>query len=201
MKLLLLLTEAFDINDPKQVADRIEVYRRISKESNGPGERATAENLLNKLIIAAKAAGTYREPKAKPTYDKPKSDSYYWGYANSKYGHNAKKEEPKKEPPKQDSNPAAFKVVFLGHYEDFSNNSNKVWGWGTKNGKIWQFWGRYNGTPQIKSAGKATDLGLDFIAKLAKTKAAKGYEKVSVEGYKEWMLKVLDSIREHELRD
>lgn len=190
----MILTEALDINDPKQVADRIEVYRRIAKESNGPGERAAAENLLNKLIIAAKAAGTYREPSAKPSYSKPKP-----GYnpGNSYKAYTKPKEEPKKEQPKSD-NPSAFKVVFLGHYEDFSNNHNKVWGWGVKNGKMYQFWGRYNGTPSIKMAGTANDLGLESMRKLAKTKAAKGYEKVSVENYKDWLLKVLDNIRASE---
>lgn len=191
MKLLLLLTEALNINDPKQVADRIEVYRRIAKESNGPGERAAAENLLNKLIIAAKAAGTYREPGAKPSYDKPKPN-YNKSY---NYNYSKPKEEPKKEQPKQDSNPATFKVFFLGHYEDFSNNHNKVWGWGTKNGKIYQFWGRYNGTPSIKMAGPATDVGMAALRKLAASKEKKGYDKVSVENYKDWMLRVNDAVR------
>lgn len=191
MKLFLILTEALDINDPKQVADRIEVYRRIARESDGPGERATAENLLNKLIIAAKAAGTYREPGAKPNYDKPKPD-YKKSYSSKP------KEEPKKEQPKQDSNPATFKVYFLGHYEDFSNNHNKVWGWGTKNGKMWKFWGKYNGTPSLKMTGTVSDIGLEGMRRQAKIKESKGYDKVSVENYKDWMLRVNDAIREAE---
>lgn len=206
MKLLLLLTEALDINDPKQVAERIKLYQRIERESNGIGEREQARNLLNKLIIAAKAAGTYRDPATeKPSYSKPNPGGYkykpkpgYKPYQSYSKPKEEPKEEPKKEQPKADSNPSAFKVVFVGHYEDFSNNHNKVWGWGTKNGKIYQFWGRYNGTPSIKMAGSVNDLSLDSIRKLAKTKAAKGYEQSKVEFHKDWLLKVLDAIRAHE---
>lgn len=73
------LNEALNINDPKQVADRIAILRRISIESAGVGEREQAKKLLDKLISSAKAAGTYREPSA----SQPKSS--YSSYSNSSY--------------------------------------------------------------------------------------------------------------------
>lgn len=81
-----------------------------------------------------------------------------------------------------------FKVYFVGHFQDAT--SDKVWGWGTKGDKLYQFWGRRNGSPQTKVLPN-TPANEAALRKLAKQKAAKGYEQKSASEFENWLKTVL----------
>lgn len=162
----------FDIHNKKDVSDRIYLFTRKAAESHSEAERATFTRALEKLQQQLKDAGIADSgPRAKPQYKakpepKPKSNS--------------------------SSQPTAgqFKVVFVGHYT--MGTSDKIWGWGVKNDTIYQFWGRYGGTPQLKTL-PATSENLAKLNKLSKNKETKGYEKSTVANFDTWLLKVLNT--------
>ena len=88
------------------------------------------------------------------------------------------------------NNAGAFKIVFVGHFQD--DTSDKIWGWGVKGDTIYQFWGRRGGSPSLKVLEK-NDANLAAIDKLAKSKEAKGYRKTSASTFEEMIRKVLDT--------
>ncbi len=82
----------------------------------------------------------------------------------------------------------AFKIVFVGHYQD--DKSDKIWGWGVKGETIYQFWGGRGHKLSVKTL-QNSNTNLNALSKLQQSKEAKGYRKQPAANFEEYIRNVL----------
>jgi len=183
MRYLELLTEQQLIREwsvkgktTSQINVMIARLKRIVSDLGGnpstKGEADNAQRLLDKIMAEMGADA--------PKQEQPRRER-------------TTRDEPKKEKPKSISpSSGQFQVVFIGRQVDpdaGERGTNKVWGWGVKGDSIYQFWGRYKQTPQVKKMPN-TSANRMKTEELAKKKAKK-YTKVSASEHIDWLNDVL----------
>ena len=157
----------------RELVDMYHLLQRIIDEVEQEGERENARRLLAKVEAHLKNKYDWSPPA-----EKPKAKSQAHRRASGAY---------------QKATGDKFQVVFCGRFVDplkGKRGSDKVWGWGVKGDKIYQFWGPTGKTPQVKTIPN-TDFNRDAVNRKAMDKQAKGYRKMSAADSAEWIRQVL----------
>lgn len=169
----------------KTKQELIDLYNRLERiiqTSEHQGERDNASRLMNRVL--KQLEDKYDWSSNKSNTQKTARQQYRTG-GDPRYQAGAKAY--------QKTADSAFKVVFFGRYVDpmlGKRGSDKVWGWGVKNGYIYHFWGPTGKTPQVKRMDNNA-FNLDASNRKALGKAAKGYKKMSAEASTDWIRQVL----------